>query len=174
MIHVGIDTSGDNLEKGYYVVALAYSQDIFSVVYEGRKVLGKRDFTFHAYRDSDKVREVFINIIYSHSVPSVVLVTKAEVRSRTDITLVVKELLKLSHLSDSFVYYDNDVFRKTKLGKKGFKVTLGESLSIPVQVADYFSHYWWEFFNNKKLGVGFEKILKLTKLFYYSDKLLEL
>ena len=174
MIHVGIDTSGDNLEKGYYIVALAYSQNIFSVVYEGRKALGKKKFIFHAYRDNDKVKSVFVNLIYSYSINAIILVTRAEIRNRINMGEVVKELLKLSNLTDSFVYYDNDEFRKVKLGKKGFKVTLDDDLSIPVQVADYFSHYWWEFFNNKKLEVGFEKILKLSKLFYFNEKLIEI
>ncbi|GAA5420743.1 hypothetical protein [Sulfurisphaera tokodaii] len=36
-------------------------------------------------------------------------------------------------------------------------------MSVPLQIADYFSYFWWELFSGKlKDYVSFEKILSLT------------
>ncbi|MBB5254972.1 hypothetical protein [Sulfurisphaera ohwakuensis] len=71
--------------------------------------------------------------------------------------------------SSTFAFYDNPIFDDLleRIVRKSFRVSLSKHgrsyMSVPLQIADYFSYFWWELFSGKlKDYVSFEKILNLT------------
>ncbi|BDC17592.1 hypothetical protein [Acidianus sp. HS-5] len=169
MIYLGIDTSGDHDILTPYVVSITYSdnspsieESILGNAYkEIKKSLG--NYILHATNDSEKVRRFVVETLYKYDVRSYIIVVMDRDRVKKDLIKVMKSLVS----RDSFAVYDNSVFDNVikKVVKKAFKVSLSrkDSMTIPLQLADYFSYYWWGLFSGKmKDYSSLEKVMNLT------------
>ena len=170
MIYAGLDTSGDHDPSTPYVISVVVSEDSKSirdsvlgrVVEEVRKALGKKDYIIHATNDSEGVRRVVVSVLEKYCVKAKVLVILDRSKvNRKYLAGVIKGL----DISSAFVVYDNPIFDGIikHVARKAVKVSLSDELSAPLQVADYFSYFWWELFSGKLSDFfSFEKILSLT------------
>jgi len=171
MIFMGIDTSGDHDVTTPYVLSLVISNDSKSIeesnlgecIKEIRNLLGKENYVLHATNDSEKVRKSVVQVIEKYDIKSMIIVVLDRVKvNKKSLGKILKGVVNAD-----LVVYDNEILDGVKIARKMFKVSLskhGKSpISIPLQIADYFSYYWWELFSGKLKDVNsFEKILSMT------------
>jgi hypothetical protein len=171
MRFLGIDTSGDHDISSPYVIGYAISDESSSIeksnigraISEARAILNKPNYVFHAYHDDKKVREVLLDSLIKHGIRGGVII----ILNRKFVNSFFSPLSKLIDKC-SYAVYDNPIFDHilSKIVKKSTKVTSSKSLTplyLPLQVADYFSHIWWEIFSHGLKDFNqFEKILSIT------------
>ena len=185
MIFAGVDTSGDHDPSSPLVVSVVLSDDSPSVkdsllgkaVNEVRRALGKANYVLHATDDSESVRRLVVSTFEKYGIRSRVVVFLDRGKANRKGLL---ESLKGLDLRGTFAVYDNPLLDNVleRLARKARKVSLGEELSLPLQVADYFSYFWWALFSGELKDfkafegvmvmteevkvVGFEKVVSLT------------
>ncbi|QGR16635.1 hypothetical protein D1869_05105 [Sulfurisphaera ohwakuensis] len=122
----------------------------------------------HATNDSEKIRRLVIDVFEKYGIESFIVILLD--RNKVDKKYLLGVFKSFNfNKSSTFAFYDNPIFDDLleRIVRKSFRVSLSKHgrsyMSVPLQIADYFSYFWWELFSGKlKDYVSFEKILNLT------------
>ncbi|WP_338602959.1 DUF3800 domain-containing protein [Sulfolobus tengchongensis] len=164
---IGIDNSGD-FKDSYWVIAIVVSsRSMNEIIEEARKKINKR-IIFHATKDSKSVRKAFVETLSLFSLKSYVIHVRAT--PSNNVKNFIREIIGEEK---AFIYFDNPLFEGLSVRKKGWKEFLvhkkDSDMYSPIQVADYFSNYWWRLFKGE-VEDETNMIVSMTEKLYFLNE----